>query len=152
MTAQVTATPGGSEVITSGSTIPAQPGVIYQIADVGPDGNIGPVLTPPDLQFQVNEPSIGDLTVILPDGTQIVFQGMVELFGQGTGIAGADGTLVVATLEDAIAAAAGGDQGGQAADGGGSSGAFNTPTIGGATEFGPGAGGPGWTTSGPDRP
>ena len=141
MTAQVTAFPGGSEVVTSGTVITALSGVAYQIADVGPDGSVGPALTPPELQLLVNEPDLGDITAILPDGTQVVFKGMVELFGQGTGIAGADGTLVVASLEDAVATAAGGDGGGTAPDGGGSSGAFNPATITELTNFEGGPGG-----------
>ena len=136
MTAQVTAIPGGSEVLESGSVILARPGVRYQIADVDlVAGSIGAILAPTDMTFVLNEPSLGDLTVILPDGTLLVFVDMAALFGQGSGLADGEGGLVVASLEDVTEPAAG-SEGGEAAEDGGSSAAVSDASISGLKDFG----------------
>lgn len=136
MTAQVTAIPGGSEVLRSGSEIVARPGVRYQIADVDlVAGMIGPVLTQPDLALTLNEPSLGDLTVTLPDGTVLVFLDMIELFGQGTGLADGTGGLAVASLEDVVTTEAGPDDDATPEDGGNSV-AVNEASISDPRDFG----------------
>ena len=132
MSAQVTAVPGDSKTYPSGSIIVAEPGVSYRIADVAPDGSVGPTLTPPDVEVTANQPSPGDLSVRLPDGTLLVFQGLIALFSQGSGLAGGDGSLVVDSLEDLIEPAAGGDAGGRTGgdDAGGSSQAVDPAELG----------------------
>lgn len=107
MTAQVTATPPGTTTIyQSGARIPAEPGVIYQIADVAPDGTLGPVLDPQELE---RNPSGEDLEITLPDGTVLIFEGLIPVLAQnaGGGLAGPGNELVIATLEQAVAPALG---------------------------------------------
>ena len=132
MSAQVTAVPGDTKTYPSGSIIVAQPGVRYRIADVAPDGTVGPALTPPDIEVTANQPSPGDLSVRLPDGTLLIFEGMIALFSQGSGLAGGDGTLVVDSLEDLVEPAAGNNGGGGTGgdDAGGSSLAVDPAELG----------------------
>ena len=134
MTAQITTIPGGaSQAAVSGTTIQAEPGVRYEIADIAPDGTVGPALTAAQLILAPNVPDVGDMSVTLPDGTVLVFKGLVELFALGAGLS-AGGDLVVASLEDLIAPAAG--DAGTAPDGGGSSQAFNLASPGSPNDFG----------------
>ena len=134
MTAQITTIPGGtSQAAVSGTTIRAEPGVRYEIADIAPDGTVGPALTAAQLTMAPNVPDVGDMSVTLPDGTILVFKGMIELFALGAGLS-AGGDLVVASLEDLIAPAAG--DAGTAPDGGGSSQAFNLASPGSPNDFG----------------
>ena len=111
MTAQILATPPGSTTtLASGAALPVEAGVIYQIALVDAEGNVGPILDPQSLEREADG---NDLIVTLPDGTEIVLQGMVQVLaeGAGGGLAGPEGTLVVATLEQAFAPAAGPQEG-----------------------------------------
>ena len=134
MTAQITTIPGGtSQAAVSGTTIRAEPGVRYEIADIAPDGTVGPALTAAQLVLAPNVPDLGDMSVTLPDGTVLVFKGLVELFALGAGLS-VGGDLVVASLEDLIAPAAG--DAGTAPDGGGSSQAFNLASPGSPNDFG----------------
>ena len=164
MTAQVTAIPGDTEVLESGSAIVVEPGVRYQISDLdSATGSAGRVLTRSDLVLGVDEPAPGDLTVLLPDGTVLVFVGMVSLFEQGSGLADASGDVFVAGPEDLVVAVvpgddaapdgtepsdsnatpdsddtqdADGDAGGHGEEGDGSLAAFNGRIIGDANDFG----------------
>ena len=107
MTAQITTIPGGaSQAAVSGTTIRAEPGVRYEIADIAPDGTVGPALTAAQLTMAANLPDLGDMSVTLPDGTVLVFKGMIELFALGSGLS-VGGDPVVASLEDLVAPAAG---------------------------------------------
>ena len=106
----------------------------YEIADIAPDGTVGPALTAAQLVMEANAPDFGDMSVTLPDGTVLVFKGMVELFALGAGLSAGDDQLI-ASLEDLIAPAAG-PEGGAGPDGGGSSQAFNLASPGAANEFG----------------
>ena len=127
MTAQVTATPPGTTTTyESGARIPAEPGVIYQIVDVADDGTLGPVLDPLELE---RNPSGDDLQITLPDGTVLIFEGMIPVLVQnaGGGLAGPGNDLVIATLEQAMAPALGEETATEPAnDGGGSTQAFNS--------------------------
>ena len=136
MTARVTAIPGGSEVLETGSVILARPGVRYQIADVDlVAGSLGAVLTVEELLLAPNQPGPGDLTVTLPDGTVLVFVDMIAMAGQGSGLADGDGNLDVAWLEETAEPAAGPDSSGDAEDGG-SSEAVQEATISELKNFG----------------
>ena len=107
MTAQVIATPPGCyHTVESGGSIVAPPGaeIIFQIAEIDDEGNVGPIIDPALLETEV---SGGDLIVTLPDGTVIVFQGLLPVLGQGSGIADASGTPVIDSPESAINPAAG---------------------------------------------
>ncbi|MGF1612246.1 MAG: Ig-like domain-containing protein [Kiloniellales bacterium] len=129
MTAQILATPPGSTTtLASGAAFPVEAGVIYQIALVDAEGNVGPILDPQSL---VREADGNDLVVTLPDGTTIILEGMVQVLaeGAGGGLAGPDGTLVIATLEQAFAPAAGPQAALGGDDEGGSSQAFNQALI-----------------------
>lgn len=111
MTAQIIATPPGSATtLASGAHYQVEPGVIYQIAEVDADGNVGPILDPQSLE---REPDGNDLQITLPDGTVIILEGMIPVLAQGAGggLAGPEGELVIATLEQAFAPAAGPETG-----------------------------------------
>ena len=135
MTAQITTLPDGTaRAAESGTVIQAEPGVRYEIADIAPDGTVGPALTAAQLVMESNAPDFGDMSVTLPDGTVLVFKGMIELFALGAGLSAGDDQLI-ASLEDLIAPAAG-PEGGAGPDGGGSSQAFNLASPGAANQFG----------------
>ena len=135
MTAQITTLPGGTaQAAASGTVIRVEPGVRYEIADIAPDGTVGPALTAAQLTMAPNVPDFGDMSVTLPDGTVLVFKGMVELFALGAGLS-VGGDQVVASLEDLTAPAAGGETG-AGPDGGGSSQAFNLASPGSPNVFG----------------
>ena len=109
MTAQITTLPGGTaQTAVSGTVIRTAPGTRYEIADLAPDGTASPALTAARLIVVPNVPDLGDISVTLPDGTVLVFKGMVDLFGSGSGLS-AGGVPVLASLEDLAAPAAGGD-------------------------------------------
>lgn len=142
MTAQILATPPGTTTtLESGAAFPVEAGVIYQIAVVDAEGNVGPILDPQSLEREADG---NDLVVTLPDGTVIVLEGMVQILAQGAGggLAGPDGDLVIATLEQAFAPAAGpqGAPGNQ--EEGGSSQAFNQAQITDPRQFGEAPEGP----------
>ena len=142
MTAQVIATSGGARIYETGARIQVSPGVAYRIHDVDSAGDEGPCLEPPALQLAANEPEIGDLTVTLPDGTALVFEGMIPLFGTGSGLMGESGDLVVASLEQVAAPAAGGNSNAISESGDGSAAAHNLSTPFEANIFGEAPEGP----------
>ncbi|MCG8361612.1 MAG: cadherin domain-containing protein [Kiloniellales bacterium] len=119
MTVQVTTTPPGtSQNYESGSVIVVPPGggLVFQIRDVDPDGNVGPVISPTLFQTEL---SGADLIVTLPDDTVITFRNILPILSDpdfSDGIADASGTPVINSPETAIDPAAGDDGGG---DGGG---------------------------------
>ena len=139
MTAQVIANPPGS--ITSygtGGRVPVEAGVVYQIVDLDENGVAGPVLDP----FALPREIVGeDLQVTLPDGTVLIFEGLLTVLaaGGGGGLAGPDGELAIASLETLVAPAEGGQaQGGtgQGEANDGSSQAFNQAELTDPREFG----------------
>ena len=135
MTAQITTLPGGTgQAAVSGTVIRVAPGARYEIATLAPDGTVGPALTAARLVMAPNVPDAGDISVTLPDGTVLVFKGMIELFGSGAGLS-AGGVPVLASLED-LAAPAAGDAATASLDEGGSSQAFNPASPGGPNSFG----------------
>jgi len=143
MTAQVIANPPGSiTTYGSGARIPAEPGVVYRIVDIDENGAAGPILDPLALEREI----VGeDLQVTLPDGTVLTFEGMLTVLaaGSGGGLAGADGELVIASLESLIAPAEGAQtQSGQGEANDGSNQAFNQAKISDPREFGEAGEGP----------
>ena len=153
MTAQVIIN-GTAATYESGATIPVQADDVVQIAVIDDNGNVGAILDPADLDYEVNTPTDGDLQVTLDDGTVLVFAGMMALLGDGgttDGLADANGVVAVASIEDVIPAPAAGEQQAAATDGGGSSDAFNQfnpDDTGGPSGFGSGAPGSGLTGGG----
>ena len=144
MTAQITTLPGGTaQAAVSGTVIQVAPGTRYEIAALAPDGTVGPALTAARLIVAPNLPDLGDISVTLPDGTVLVFKGMIDLFGSGSGLS-AGGVPVLASLEDLAAPAAGedlavsedGENLAAPTAGGGSSQAANPVSPGDANEFG----------------
>ena len=136
MSALVTAIPGGTEVLETGSVIQARPGVRFQIADFDlAAGTIGTILTPSEMTLAPNEPGPGDLTVTLPDGTILVFLDMIALTTEGSGLADGDGALAAAWLEDEIEPASG-QQEGADPEAGGSSDAVQDAAISELKNFG----------------
>ena len=97
MTVQVTTTPPGtSQNYESGSVIVVPPGggLVFQIRDVDPDGNVGPVISPTLFQTEL---SGADLIVTLPDDTVITFRNILPILSDpdfSDGIADASGTPV----------------------------------------------------------
>lgn len=139
MTAQVIANPPGS--ITSyetGGRVPVEAGVVYRIVDLDENGVASPVLDP----FALPREIVGeDLQVTLPDGTLLIFEGLLTVLaaGGGGGLAGPHGELAIASLEALVAPAEGGQaQGGtgQGEAGDGSSQAFNQAALTDPREFG----------------
>ena len=76
--AVVTTPPGNAQTYDSGATVdvPSGGAVVFQIADVLPDGSRGTVWPPDALRFE----AIGsDLRVTAPDGTTLLFAGLTAL-------------------------------------------------------------------------
>lgn len=124
MTAQVTANPPGDNptIHESGAEIPVLPGVFYQIADYDSASDTATILDPTTLEYR---PEVPDLVVILPDGTEIKFLGMMIVLAQGNGGFFA-GDVRLASIEDLPGApAAGEDNTDEIVDGDGSSGVPN---------------------------
>ena len=136
MTAQIIANPPGSITnYESGARIPVEPGVVYQIADVDESTGVGPILDPMELGREI----VGeDVQITLPDGTVLIFEGLVALLAEGTagGLAGPGGEVVIASIEALIAPAANGEQTNSGEAGDGSSQAFNQAQISDPRTFG----------------